>query len=430
MKITFINHASFAVGHDGINLVIDPWLEGMVFNNGWNFISETRFKYEDFKDVTHIWFSHEHPDHFFPPNISKIPAEYKKNITVLFQETADKRVVNYCRKQGFKDVIELFPDKFEKLSDDFSVLCEHYQEGDSWIYIKTRDVKILNTNDCGIRDRVEAEKIKKKIGDAPDYLFTQFSYAYWAGNKDQKEFRRKVADDKLGGLKFQVEIFKPRFTVPIASFVWFCHEENFYLNDEVNRPQKVVDFIKNNTSSIPILLYPGEVFEPGKEHDTAASIAKYNIDFEKIARQENLVRVVPVAQNELSEQASKFVTDMKKKFGVWTGMLKPTNIFITDYGKAFNLSMQSGLVECALAEQNCDCSLSSESLSYNFKFPWGNDSLGINGRYQRPKGGNYSRFYNFFRYNQLESRGISINLAFFADMALRRVLVKAGLKKI
>jgi L-ascorbate metabolism protein UlaG (beta-lactamase superfamily) len=430
MKITFINHASFAVEHDGINLVIDPWLEGMVFNNGWNFISETRFRYDDFKNVTHIWFSHEHPDHFFPPNISKIPADFKKNITVLFQETTDKRVVTYCRKQGFKEVIELKPDKFQVLSDDFSVLCEHYQEGDSWIYIKTNDVKILNTNDCGIRDRVEAEKIKSKIGDKPDYLFTQFSYAYWAGNRDQQNYRRKIADEKLQGLKFQVDVFKPRITVPIASFVWFCHEENYYLNDEVNRPQKVVDFILKNTDSDVVLLYPGEVYEPGTPHDNRQSIEKYNVDFEKISRQENLVRVVPVAEEELIQHAGKFVNEMKRKFGFWTSLLKPCHVYITDYGKSLTLSMKHGLSSASLSEDDCDCSLSSESLAYNFKFPWGNDSLGINGRYQRPVGGNYSRFYNFFRYNQLESRGIQINLGFFTDMALRKILVRAGLKKI
>jgi hypothetical protein len=92
--------------------------------------------------------------------------------------------------------------------------------------------------------------------------------------------------------------------------------------------------------------------------------------------------------------------------------------------------MENGLTETSLSEYNCDCSLSSESLAFNFKFPYGNDTLGINGRYQRPKGGNYSKFYNFFRYNQLDSRGIPINLNFFAEMAMRRVLVKAGLKKI
>lgn len=429
MKLTFINHSSFAVEHDGIFLVIDPWLEGRVFNNGWDFISKTQFDYSDFERVTHIWFSHEHPDHFFPPNIAKIPVEFKKNITVLFQETADKRVVTYCKKQGFKEVIELLPNRFHELSSDFKVLCELYQEGDSWILLKSAEQAILNTNDCGIRDRIEAEKIRKKVGPI-DVLLTQFSYAYWAGNRDQREFRRKVADEKLEGLKFQVDQFKPKITIPIASFVWFCHEENFYLNDEVNRPQKVVDFIRTKTDSEPVMLYPGESYIPYQAHDTSASIAKYNADFEKIFEARELVQVLPVPEAELIKQASDFVASMKAKFGMWTKLLKPTGVYISDYGKSFLLSMEQGLTETNLKPEDCDCLLSSESLAHNFKFPWGNDTLGINGRYQRPSRGNYSRFYNFFRYNQLESRGIPINIGFFADMALRRVLVKAGLKKI
>ena len=417
------------VEHDGIVMVIDPWLEGRVFNNGWDLISKTVFKFEDFSQVTHIWFSHEHPDHFFPPNINRISEEHRKNITVLFQETRDKRVVNYCRKVGFKEVIELYPDKFLTLSPDLKVMCELYQEGDSWLLLKSKDYTIFNTNDCGIRDKFLADKLKQKVGPV-DLLLTQFSYAYWAGNKDQQEFRRKVADDKLEGLKFQVDVFQPKIVIPIASFVWFCHEENFYLNDEVNRPQKVVDFIRNRTSAEPVLLYPGEEYWPGKEHDTTQSIALYNADFEKIMKGENLVKGNRVEEEELVHQSVAFVHNLKSRFGVWSRLLSPSNIWISDYSKSFTLSLVKGLQPANVMEQDCDASLSSESLAFNFKFPWGNDTLGINGRYQRPVGGNYSHFYNFFRYDQLASRGIKVGIAYFSGMAIRKVLVKAGLQKV
>ena len=429
MKLTFINHSSFAVEHDGIFMVIDPWLEGRVFNNGWDLISETKFGFEDFSKVTHIWFSHEHPDHFFPPNINRIPEEYRKRITVLFQQTVDKRVVNYCKKVGFGNVVEMLPDTFIDLTPDFKVMCELYQEGDSWLFIKSKDYTIFNTNDCGIRDKHDAEVIRKKIGNV-DLLLTQFSYAYWAGNKDQHLLRRKIADEKLEGLKLQVDIFKPRFVVPIASFVWFCHEENFYLNDEINRPQKVVDFIKNRTDAKPVMLYSGEEYWPDKDHDSAKSISKYNEDFERILNKKELVKTVPVGQEELKQQAKTFVANLKHKFGMWSGLLTPSKIWITDYKQAYELSLTSGLKESAHLESQCDASLSSESLAFNFKFPWGNDTLGINGRYQRPEKGNYSRFYNFFRYNQLDSRGIKIGLGYFSDMAWRKVKVKLGLQKI
>ena len=429
MNIQFVNHSSFVVEHDNIVLMIDPWLEGRVFNNGWDLISQTQFKFEDFDKVTHIWFSHEHPDHFFPPNLNRISEAHRKNITVLFQETIDKRVINYCKKIGFKHVIELKPDTFEVLSPDLKVMCELYQEGDSWILIKSKDYTIFNTNDCGIRDKFAADKIQQQVGKI-DLLLTQFSYAYWAGNIEDREFRRKVADDKLEGLKFQVDVFNPEIVVPIASFVWFCHEENFYLNDEVNRPKKVVDFINNRTKAKAVLLYPGESYWPNKEHDSASSINKYNTDFERIMLGENLVKGQSIGEEELKIQAKNFVVNLERNFKIWTKLLTPTNIWITDYNKSFQMSLEKGLLEIDLNCEECDASLSSESLLFNFKFPWGNDTLGINGRYQRPKNGNYSRFYNFFRYDQLASRGIKVGFSYFSKMAMRKLLVKAGLQKV
>lgn len=429
MEFEFINHSSFAVRHDGVFLVIDPWLEGRVFNNGWDLLAKTRFGYEDFREVTHIWFSHEHPDHFFPPNIARIPEEYRKKIVVLFQVTPDKRVVNYCKKQGFKEVIEMHPDERIQLSNDFQVMCEHYQEGDSWIHLKSKQFSILNTNDCGIRDHNEALKIQKKVGEV-DVLLTQFSYAYWAGNRDQTAFRRKVADDKLEGLRFQAEHFQPKLIIPMASFVWFCHEENFYLNDEVNRPQKVYDFIRKRTKAQPIILYPGDRYVPFGDDPSQQAIARYNADFERILSGEGLEKTKVADEKEILHQAEDFVNNMKRDFGIWTKLLSPSRIYLSDLKKAYELNMRSGMKPINVEEQDCDCSLSGESLLYNFKFPWGNDTLGINGRYQRPKGGNYSRFYNFFRYNQLKSRGIKPGLSYFSGMALRRLLVKAGLQKV
>src|SRR3982750_30517 len=104
MEIEWVNHASFIIGYDGMRLICDPWLEGTAFANGWALLSTTVFSFEAFKSLPHIWFSHEHPDHFSPPNINKIPKEYKKNITVLFQATVDRKVPEYCNKAGFKEV--------------------------------------------------------------------------------------------------------------------------------------------------------------------------------------------------------------------------------------------------------------------------------------------------------------------------------------
>jgi hypothetical protein len=218
--------------------------------------------------------------------------------------------------------------------------------------------------------------------------------------------------------------------IPIASFIWFCHEENFYLNDEVNRPQKVYDFVLNQTGAKPIMMYPGDRYTPHQEYNSDSAIQRYNDDFVRILKGENLVKTVPVSEAEMFAQGKDFVDNLKGNFGIWTKFLSPARIWITDFNRAYELSLENGLAQVDDIEERCDASLSAESLVFNFKFPWGNDTLGINGRYQRPKGGNYSRFYNFFRYNQLKSRGIKVGVGYFTGMAIRKVLVKAGLQKI
>ena len=64
-KIEFINHASVLVSNEEVSLLSDPWYQGDAFHKGWNLIHE--FNDDDILNllerVTHIWISHEHPDH-------------------------------------------------------------------------------------------------------------------------------------------------------------------------------------------------------------------------------------------------------------------------------------------------------------------------------------------------------------------------------
>jgi UDP-MurNAc hydroxylase len=64
MLIGFVNHASLIITSGNVRLISDLWLEGRVFHEGWDLIAKSVMTFEDFKDITHIWFSHEHPDHF------------------------------------------------------------------------------------------------------------------------------------------------------------------------------------------------------------------------------------------------------------------------------------------------------------------------------------------------------------------------------
>ena len=97
-KIEFINHASVLISNENISVLSDPWYQGDAFHKGWNLLHELDdIDIDNLLDrTTHIWISHEHPDHFSIMFFKKFENKIKeKNIEILFQETADKRVESF-----------------------------------------------------------------------------------------------------------------------------------------------------------------------------------------------------------------------------------------------------------------------------------------------------------------------------------------------
>jgi UDP-MurNAc hydroxylase len=378
MKLTFVNHSSLVFSYDGINLITDPWLEGAVFHDGWSLISETKFSYSDFEKITHIWFSHEHPDHFFPPNIKSIPQEFREKITILYQKTKDRKVVEFCEKLNFKQVIELVPNNKLRLTENFEVTCTPYGH-DSWLYIKTDLFSFLNTNDCVINTVKDGENLHNITGDV-DVLLTQFSYASKHGNYDQPNERIKAANKKYEEIKLQFEIFNPKYFVPIASFIWYSHEENFYMNDNANKIDQVYNFSLSNKVE-PIILYPSNEHVIGEKHNNKNSISKYNSDYKKITI-ENTKKTISCSLNEIKLTTREILKRSVKKdfFSIIVLSFFPVKFHLTDLDVVVKFSSLSGLKQIMVDKHESDISLTSEVLNYCLKFYWGFNTLSVNGR--------------------------------------------------
>ena len=67
-SIKLINHASVKFEFNQVKILTDPWYEGSVFHKGWKLIHQQTAGeiINSIIDVTHIYISHEHPDHFSP----------------------------------------------------------------------------------------------------------------------------------------------------------------------------------------------------------------------------------------------------------------------------------------------------------------------------------------------------------------------------
>jgi UDP-MurNAc hydroxylase len=394
MKIQFINHAGIKIVSEEVSLLCDPWIEGTAFHNGWSLLADTKFEYKDFELVTHIWFSHEHPDHFSPPNLLKIPKEYRENIVVLFQATVDRKVAAFCKKIGFKEIIELKEDAEYEITSSFKITCNSYTDGDSYALFHVEDVKILNLNDCMVNSIEAAEEIRSKVGRV-DLLFTQFGYANKIGNVDDVEKRKIASLEKLQRIKYQVEIFNPSHIIPFASFIYFCHSENVYLNFGANDIEVVYNFIERELNKPCIVLYPNDIWDCKSLWDSKHAIEKYHADARnKIGK--NLLVASDVDYQELMGLSRKFIHQLKSGFPMHSRNIGRLNscIYITDYQEYWELNGRQGLVKCKIQENvNWDVQVGSEALSYCFKELWGGETLRINGRFQASP--TYSKFRQF-----------------------------------
>ncbi|HTR48133.1 MAG TPA: MBL fold metallo-hydrolase [Verrucomicrobiae bacterium] len=417
MRLVWVNHASFLVESGNIRLLCDPWIEGTIFNNGWRLMSPTQLRYEAFEGVTHIWFSHEHPDHFFPPNLRNIPADIRRTITVLFHETRDKRVVNTCKSLGF--AVRELPNYMPVLiGPDFRIVCGLNDLIDSWMAIFAEGKAVLNLNDCVFPKREELLAIRRMTGQI-DLMLSQFSYANWVGNPGDLDAHRAHATRKREQLKAQIELFRPRQFIPFASYVYFCHEENFHMNQSVNRIGDIRRFLADELQQESLVLYPADEWEVGAPHDSADAIERYDSDF-KIDLDVPPLTSRSVDLETLQTAMSELVDKCKKRNNSLVLNAMPSSVIrLADLRQDAEISYRRGMQP--VHGKQADIVLSSDSMLHCIKTDWGGETLKINGRFEVPSGANAVRFFKLFRVPQYNGYGENVDLRFVAARLLGTV---------
>jgi hypothetical protein len=426
VRIEWINHASYVLESGGVRLVADPWIDGRAFDDGWAHLTPTRFRYEDFENVTHIWFSHEHPDHFSPSNVRKIPESARRKITVLYQRTRDRKIVTFCEKAGFARVVELPPREWFELARGVEVMNAAVGNDDSWLAVRADGKLLLNLNDCVIRKETQCAEIRGLLGGAAvDVLLTQFSYANWSGNPGDLATHRAAAAEKLRCVQMQTKAFAARDVIPFASFVWFCHAENWFHNEGANRVDEAHAAIASLGGPRSVVLFPGETWHAGAPHDSAASIGRYRPEYERVFAKPPLVTSPPVGMDALREQAAAFTARLLSTNGRLFRIARRRNPFpaalvrVEDHGVHAELSLQQGLVPVPAPTRPADVAASSSALSYAFLHDWGGGTLHVNGRYTAPTGGDPQRLFLYFELSGANNRGVTFPSLFVQRLVAR-----------
>ena len=309
-SLTFINHASVLVRHKNVSVLSDPWYQGDAFHKGWNLIHELRDEEisDLLDDVTHIWISHEHPDHFSILFFKKFGNKIKeRKIQILFQYCKDQRVQSFLAKSGF-DIQILSFNEWVNLSDEFEVLCFKQGFYDSGLAIRTSDKTIINVNDCQFEDDLACKELLAITGEC-DILVTQFSYASWKGGIENVDWRKLAAREKIDTMKLQASYLKPKMIIPFASFIYFSNKANFYLNDAHNTPSDVIQGFVDTDVKVNVMM-PFEVIDDLEgDVDNVKSIEFWS-NADQLLANKQLNEYEEVSTERLKDTFVKYKADM------------------------------------------------------------------------------------------------------------------------
>ena len=413
MQIEFVNHASVLMRHGDVGLLSDPWYDGPAFHKGWRLLTETpEAQIADVLSRTsHIWVSHEHPDHFSPAFFKRWGDVIReRGIKLLFQRIGDQRVADFLRAQRF-DLTELDFGKAYDLGSGVRVTCLKDEFYDSALSVRTPDTHVLNLNDCAVATVPRAKEIRAAVGTC-DVLLTQFSYAAWKGGRGNRDWREQAARDKLSNIKVQADILEPKVVIPFASFIRFAHRRNVYLNDAANTPQDVMDTFADAPFDLCVMK-PGDVFEGRTSATRNSEAAAF---WQNLYDQGDapLMHYETVDTARLRTAFANWRTRVFRNNSRWAmraaqvaspiRVLQPVVICLDDMQKNWRIDPARGTLE--ETEDPADLSMHSESLHFLFSNGFGFDTLGVNGTFEESRPGGFSRAARSIAIENLNNLGL------------------------
>lgn len=373
VKIRFVSHASFSVESQGTTILCDPWLFGKAFNRGWALLSPAAPL--PWEEVNYVWISHQHPDHLHFPTLKSVDPQQRKRLTMLYQKHASARIPKVLQGLGYPNVQELTLNKWVHLRKGFDVMCGSAGSMDSWLAVRTGGTTILNLNDCMI-ERRQLAYIGRLVGKVT-VLLTQFSFANWIGNHTDE---LGEVENKLREVRERIVFFAPEVTIPFASFIYFCSQENSWMNEFAITPQQISDL------GLPGIcyMYPGDEWNSDlRVSRSADAIERYSSD---IARPKTIDPTPPpVSMATLQQTVDRTLRQVRSRFGEFLiSRITPFSIYLHDANKILFVRPAGACTVADATEATRGAAryiMCSQVAWYAFAYSWGWGAMEVSGMY-------------------------------------------------
>lgn len=360
MEIDYLNHASIIIRDEKTSLLIDPWLWGTCFEDGWGLRYDNPDALTKTKTCTHLWVSHFHQDHFHRPTLKKI-LELNPGIIFIGNRSYNFQLDDVAKQIGFNNVVALEERNPLQIAEGFTITRYPTTGIDNMLVIKTRNETILNYNDCNIPLSTQ-RLLKKKIGKI-DFLLTNFNHAGklflypYPGTDVIKEKLIKSFSDNY-------EIFDPNYILPFASYHYYRAPESFIQNDAMLTADDLL--VLDNRI---INWKPGDKLTVNKGKPAVSKESDITLN-----KPDQLVHRNSYSTDQLKEAAAGFTRSLGKRFGFFSRFFPSLIIEVSDSGAFLSLQPYKGLI--SLDEKvKPHIKAHSESLYNWFSKPYGTDSF-------------------------------------------------------
>ena len=264
MQVTYLGHAAILLQGGGTSLVMDPWLEDPAYCNSWFHYPPLELGIDDIQPVEWVWCSHDHPDHFDPKTLAKLPRDQK----FLVPQFASGRLMRGLRNEGFTNLVPLEFGVPMRLGDDFEVLCLRTDLvwEDSAIIVRSGGTTLFNMNDCKLGD-----ELLRQIGEEhqPDIAFVPFSGAihfptcYGYSREEMAELCRGRRQGHLDAFVHRIELLCAKRAVPFAGNFALLQRDQVWMNEpalnNINTPDEAAALLADKLPDVEGLqMNPGD----------------------------------------------------------------------------------------------------------------------------------------------------------------------------
>jgi UDP-MurNAc hydroxylase len=385
-SVTMVAHASLLIRSGSVSLLTDPWSAGRIFNDSWAPLFPHVLGSEHTQGLTHLWISHEHPDHLHFPSLRGLPPETRADTVVLYQRHPQRDVVRALRGLGYAGVQELVPGQWTSLSSGVEVACFPSRRIDSALAWRADGVTVLNLNDCKL-SLAELQLIKRALPSI-QLLLGQYGIARWMGNAADAptQHRYRVMERTLAYCRE----LHPEALALFASHAWFCHQENRHLNDWAIHPRDALAYAGQKPDLPPSVraFLPGDQWRWNEGFSETCKLALYDAARHACERSAPIV-AEPHTLASLLEAGRRFLSTLASDSPDGADEpAVPYHLHIVDLGLTLELNIRRRTLHVVPVErQACHMSVGSQALWYGFNYRWGFDTLDVSGRYELLHGG-------------------------------------------